>query len=123
MLRVCGIDGRTVVRKLQPIIDNRCCCAQDLCLGKKQPEDLLAIIRGYRKLATGDEIHIIVEARSFLHHQVRNITGSLRLVGNAKWTLRDLRDAFEAKDRKAGGETAPPQGLYLTAVQYKGEAL
>ena len=67
---------------------------------------------------TGDVIEIFAEARSFLHHQVRILTGSLRLVGEGKWTADDLRDALDARDRTAAGETAPPNGLYLTAVRY-----
>jgi len=66
----------------------------------------------------GEEIDIIAEARSFLHHQVRNIVGTLRLVGEGKWSRHDLRAALEARDRTKGGPTAPPQGLYLTGVKY-----
>lgn len=65
-----------------------------------------------------DEIVIIVSARSFLHHQVRSIAGSLKLVGKGKWTAADLRTALEARDRAACGPVAPPQGLYLTRVEY-----
>jgi tRNA pseudouridine38-40 synthase len=67
---------------------------------------------------TGEEIDIIAEARSFLHHQVRNMVGTLRLVGEGKWTKADLRAALDAHDRTKGGPTAPPQGLYLTGVKY-----
>jgi tRNA pseudouridine38-40 synthase len=66
----------------------------------------------------GEEIQVIAEARSFLHHQVRNIVGTLRLVGEGKWSKDDLRAALEAKDRTKGGPTAPPDGLYLTRVTY-----
>ena len=66
----------------------------------------------------GVEIDIYAEARSFLHHQVRNMVGSLRLIGNGKWTEQTLKKALEAKDRRQGGETAPAQGLYLTQVVY-----
>jgi tRNA pseudouridine38-40 synthase len=66
----------------------------------------------------GEEIDIIAEARSFLHHQVRNIVGTLRLVGEGKWSRDDVRAALEARDRTKGGPTAPPQGLYLTGVKY-----
>ena len=61
---------------------------------------------------------MIVEARSFLHHQVRNFVGTLRLVGEGKWSKGDLKEALEAKDRAKGGPTAPPDGLYLTRVTY-----
>jgi len=66
----------------------------------------------------GDEISVIAEARSFLHHQVRNMVGTLKLVGEGKWRPDDVRIALEAKDRAAAGPTAPPQGLYLTGVRY-----
>ena len=66
----------------------------------------------------GEEIRINVRARSFLHHQVRNIVGTLRLVGDGKWTRDDLKAALEAKDRRAGGSTAPACGLYLVEVRY-----
>ena len=70
----------------------------------------------------GDEIHLVVEARSFLHHQVRNFAGTLKLVGEGKWRRRDLERALAAKDRAAGGPTAPPDGLYLTRVDYNAPA-
>ena len=66
----------------------------------------------------GEEIHIRVSARSFLHNQVRSIAGSLKLVGQGKWTAGDLRAALQARDRAACGPVAPPQGLYLVQVDY-----
>jgi tRNA pseudouridine38-40 synthase len=69
----------------------------------------------------GDEIHIEAAARSFLHHQVRNMVGTLKLVGAGKWRVDDVKAALEARDRRAGGPTAPPQGLYLVDVRYRAE--
>ena len=66
----------------------------------------------------GDEIHFTVRARSFLHHQVRNMVGALQWVGHGKWSTNDLANALAARDRRAGGPTAPAQGLYLKAVHY-----
>ena len=66
----------------------------------------------------GEEIEIYAEARSFLHHQVRSMVGSLRRVGEGKWQPVDLRRALDAHDRKACGPVAPPQGLYLASVRY-----
>lgn len=68
--------------------------------------------------AVGEEIHLHVHARSFLHHQVRNITGTLALVGMGKWKPEDIATVLAAKDRSAAGPTAPPEGLYLTGVDY-----
>ena len=67
---------------------------------------------------SGKEIHIHTEARSFLHHQVRNITGTLALVGAGKWHPDDVKTALEAVDRRAAGPTAPAHGLYLVGVNY-----
>ena len=66
----------------------------------------------------GDEIHLQAEARSFLHHQVRNIIGTLALVGIGKWDIADLQQALAACDRAVAGPTAPPWGLYLVGVDY-----
>lgn len=66
----------------------------------------------------GDEIHVRAAARSFLHNQVRIIVGTLRLVGEGKWTPADTSAALAARNRAAGGPTAPPEGLYLTEVIY-----
>jgi tRNA pseudouridine38-40 synthase len=69
----------------------------------------------------GDEIHIEARARSFLHHQVRNIAGTLKLVGLGQWQPGDVASALEARDRRAGGPTAPAEGLYLVAIRYAGQ--
>jgi tRNA pseudouridine38-40 synthase len=66
----------------------------------------------------GDEIHIEARARSFLHHQVRNMAGTLKLVGLGRWHAGDVARALAARDRRAGGPTAPPEGLYLVEVRY-----
>jgi len=66
----------------------------------------------------GEEIVVEARARSFLHHQVRNMVGTLKLVGLGKWSPAHVLRALEARDRRAGGPTAPPQGLYLVEVLY-----
>ncbi len=66
----------------------------------------------------GDVITIEAEARSFLHHQVRNLAGSLRLVGDGKWPVERLRAVLDARDRSAAGPTAPAEGLCLMRVHY-----
>ncbi len=66
----------------------------------------------------GDEVHLYAGARSFLHHQIRSITGTLKMVGEGKWTKANLRDALHARDRAALGFNAPPDGLYFVKVDY-----
>jgi len=66
----------------------------------------------------GEEIRITAQARSFLHHQVRNMVGTLRRVGEGKWTAADVAAALAARDRARGGPTAPACGLYLMDVLY-----
>ena len=83
--------------------------------GAKSPVktlDRLVVTRSH------EEILIDAAARSFLHHQVRNIAGSLKLVGEGKWTKSDLEAALAARHRAAGGHTAPPHGLCLMGVDY-----
>jgi tRNA pseudouridine38-40 synthase len=66
----------------------------------------------------GDMIEVTVEARSFLHHQVRSMVGSLKLVGDGKWPVGGVAAALQARDRTRCGPVAPPIGLYLMRVDY-----
>jgi tRNA pseudouridine38-40 synthase len=66
----------------------------------------------------GAEIRIHAAARSFLHHQVRNMVGTLKLVGEGRWSANDVAAALAARDRSAAGPAAPPEGLYLAEVSY-----
>ncbi len=66
----------------------------------------------------GDEVRVNVSALSFLHRQVRSMAGSLENVGAGKWSAADLRAALEARDRARCGPVAPPNGLYLTHIDY-----
>ena len=66
----------------------------------------------------GEVVEIVAEARSFLHHQVRNMVGTLGLVGAGRWRPEQVARALAARDRAEAGPTAPPDGLYLTGVRY-----
>jgi tRNA pseudouridine38-40 synthase len=66
----------------------------------------------------GEIVEIRTAARSFLHHQVRNMVGTLKLVGEGKWNIRQVQKALEARDRAAAGPTAPPDGLYFVDARY-----
>ena len=81
----------------------------------KSPEKTLDVARVSR---VGDEVHLIFEARSFLHRQVRSMTGTLAEVGLGRWAIEDVAAALDARDRAACGPVAPSTGLYLTGVVY-----
>jgi tRNA pseudouridine38-40 synthase len=66
----------------------------------------------------GELIVIQTAARSFLHHQVRNMVGSLAQVGQGRWPESRISDILAARDRREAGPTAPPDGLTLVAVRY-----
>lgn len=66
----------------------------------------------------GDEIVVVAEARSFLHHQVRNMVGTLAEVGAGKRPVSWPRSILDGRDRTRAGQTAPPDGLVLTGVRY-----
>jgi tRNA pseudouridine38-40 synthase len=89
---------------------------RDMACQAKSPLKTLDVARVLR---VGDEVHLVFEARSFLHRQVRSMTGTLVEVGVGRWTAKDVRDALEAEDRTACGPVAPSDGLYLTGVGYE----
>lgn len=84
------------------------------CQGKSPIKTLDAI--SFERV--GEEIQMRVSARSFLYHQVRNMIGTLVMVGKGAWTQDDFATAFAAADRTRGGPTAPPDGLYFVKVDY-----
>jgi tRNA pseudouridine38-40 synthase len=91
---------------------------RDMACQAKSPLKTLDVARVQR---VGDEVHLVFEARSFLHRQVRSMTGTVAEVGVGRWTIDDVRAALEARDRTACGPVAPADGLYLTGVGYEGE--
>lgn len=66
----------------------------------------------------GEAINVVTSARSFLHSQVRSMVGALVKVGDGSWSADDLSAALAARDRRACAPVAPPDGLYLTRVDY-----
>ena len=64
-----------------------------------------------------DELTYIIESKSFLHHQVRNIIGTLVQIGYGK--IKDISHILKQKDRTKAGVTAPPYGLYLDKIKYE----
>ncbi len=66
----------------------------------------------------GEDVNVTASARSFLHNQVRSMVGSLKVVGEGKWSADDLKAALEARNRAACRPVAPARGLYLVRVDY-----
>jgi tRNA pseudouridine38-40 synthase len=89
---------------------------RDIECQSKSPVKTLDIARVKR---IGDEIHLVFAARSFLHRQVRSMTGTLVEVGIGRWEIEDVERALKAADRTACGQVAPPHGLCLTHVTYE----
>ena len=71
-----------------------------------------------KDILNGQEIIIHAKGRAFLHHQIRNIAGTLAYVGEGKWQPDDVLTALNAKDRTAGGPTAPADGLYMNKIDF-----
>ena len=88
---------------------------RDVDCQAKTPMKTLDVARIWRE---GEEVRLAFCARSFLHRQVRSMTGSLDEVGAGRWTPADLKAALQARDRRACGPVAPAEGLYLAAVEY-----
>jgi tRNA pseudouridine38-40 synthase len=73
---------------------------------------------GIHVVREGELILCRLWARSFLHHQVRNIVGTLKTVGEGKASVAWVGDVLKARDRGAAGQTAPAEGLFLVAAEY-----
>jgi tRNA pseudouridine38-40 synthase len=88
---------------------------RDLACQAKSPVKTLDLAEVSRR---GEEVWLRFASRSFLHRQVRSMTGTLAEVGVGRWTAQDVKAALEARDRRACGPVAPASGLSLTGVAY-----
>ncbi|HEY8574032.1 tRNA pseudouridine(38-40) synthase TruA [Phenylobacterium sp.] len=88
---------------------------RDLACQAKSPMKTLDVAQVRRE---GGHVVLAFASRSFLHRQVRSMTGSLAQVGLGRWSADDLKAALDARDRKACGPVAPADGLYLVGVEY-----
>jgi tRNA pseudouridine38-40 synthase len=83
-----------------------------------QAESAVRTLERLDVIQLGEEIHILASARSFLHHQVRNLVGTLHEVGLGRRPVEWPRVVLDGRDRRAAGQTAPPQGLTFLRVDY-----
>jgi tRNA pseudouridine38-40 synthase len=93
----------------------------DFSAFKKKNEAYKSTIREVfraRIKSKGNLIYFIIEARGFLRYMVRNIMGSIVLVGSRKITVEEFIKIFESKNREKAGPTAPAQGLFLRKIKY-----
>ena len=88
---------------------------RDLACQSKSPMKTLDEVRVWRE---GEEVLLAFVSRSFLHRQVRSMTGTLAEVGVGRWSKGDVQTALDARDRRACGPVAPAHGLYLVGVDY-----
>lgn len=88
---------------------------RDIECQARSPEKTLEVAEVTAHL---DEVQLRFSARSFLHRQVRSMTGTLAEVGLGRWSREDVREALHARDRTACGPVAPACGLYLVGVDY-----
>ena len=83
-----------------------------------QSASAVKTLTGIHVARDGELILCRLWARSFLHHQVRNIVGTMKTVGEGKAPLDHLRYVLDARSRSAAGQTAPADGLFLELVEY-----
>jgi tRNA pseudouridine38-40 synthase len=84
-------------------------------------EDRGTTVRNLRRLdirRRGDRVLLEFEGDGFLYNMVRAMVGTLVQVGRGTWTPGRVEEALRARDRRAAGPTAPPQGLTLVSVSY-----
>jgi len=81
----------------------------------QSPEKTLDLLTVARQ---GEHVVLHAAARSFLHHQVRSMVGTLALVGQGLWAEGDVKTSLDARDRAALGLNAPPDGLYFVQATY-----
>lgn len=122
------LNANRVCHYAQPLDENKMQEAANMLIGKHdfstfrasecQAKSPIKTMDAITVRRCHDIIEIELTARSFLHHQVRNIAGSLIWVGCGKWTAADFKEAFDACDRRRGGPTAVPYGLYFMEVEY-----
>ncbi len=111
-----GLDSALMNRALKKIVGRH-----DFASFKKKNEPYRSCEREVLRAGVkrrGAFVYVVIEATGFLRYMVRNIVGTLVLVGSGKVSPEEFGDILEAKDRDSAGPTAPPQGLFLRKIRY-----
>lgn len=83
-----------------------------------QAKSPVRTVRYIELYEVGELLVLEIRANAFLHHMVRNITGVLLAIGAGEKPIAWCREVLQARDRREGGVTAKPDGLYLVHVGY-----
>ena len=86
-----------------------------------QANHAIRVMQKINMTRQGDYLILDIKANAFLHHMVRNIMGTLMVIGRGEQPAEWMREILEGKDRKCAGMTASPAGLYLVNVEYPEE--
>lgn len=89
----------------------------DTCVAPKHATNIRTISESSWR-NDGEEITYTVRGNGFLHHMVRNLVGTMLIIGKGTWQPKDMKRILAARDRSAAGPTAPPNGLWLMSVEY-----
>ena len=89
--------------------------------GQCQAKSPIKNLHHLRVTRHGQMIVLDIRASAFLHHMVRNIAGVLMTIGAGERPPEWAREVLESRERRAGGVTAHPYGLYLVQVEYHDE--
>ena len=123
-----ALEARRVWHVAKPLDAERMHAAAETLVGRHdftsyrdsacQAESAIKTLARLVVARRGPSIEISASARSFLHHQVRNLVGTLKLIGEGREQVDFARRALDARDRSAAGPTAPPEGLYFVRADY-----
>jgi tRNA pseudouridine38-40 synthase len=123
-----AISGGLALCVYQPLDEHAMQAAASLLVGQHdfsafraaecQARSPVRTVRSLTVRRQGETLVIEVTANAFLHHMVRNIVGTLLVVGKGEAPPARAGEQLESRDRASGGATAPAHGLYLSGVEY-----
>jgi tRNA pseudouridine38-40 synthase len=111
------LDGNAMQRAAQSLLGNH--DFSSFRAAACQAKSPIRTLDALQVEVAGEHVIVTAKARSFLHHQVRNMVGSLKLVGEGKWPETAMARVLAAKSRAAAGPTAPAEGLYFVQIEYQ----